>query len=52
MKDNNVGVEFLKVGDEDRVSLDVFLASRSKLQKSHARVSRYLARPLHRSTST
>ena len=52
MKDNNVGVEFLKVGDEDRVSLDVFLASRLKLQESHARVSRYLARPLHRSTST
>lgn len=52
MKDNNVGVEFLKVGDEDRVSLDVFLASRSKSQASHARVSRYLARPLHRSTST
>jgi hypothetical protein len=35
MKDNTVGVEFLKVGDEDRVSLDVFLASRSKLQESH-----------------
>ena len=33
MKDNNVGVEFFKVGDEDRVSLDVFLASRLKLQK-------------------
>jgi hypothetical protein len=31
-----VGVEFLKVGDDDRVSLDVFLASRSKLQESHA----------------
>ena len=36
MKDNHVGVEFLKVGDDDRVSLDVFLASRSKLQESHA----------------
>ncbi len=36
MKDNNVGVEFLKVGEDDRVSLDVFLASRSKLQESHA----------------
>lgn len=32
MKDNAVGVEFLKVGDDDRVSLDVFLASRSKLE--------------------
>lgn len=36
MKDNNVGVEFLKLGDDDRVSLDVFLASRSRLQESHA----------------
>jgi len=36
MKDNNVGIEFLKVGDDDRVSLDVFLASRSRLQESHA----------------
>ena|SRR5262249_4265821 len=36
MKDNNVGIEFLKFGDDDRVSLDVFLASRSKLQESHA----------------
>ena len=36
MKDNAVGVEFLKVGDDDRVALDVFLASRSKLQESHA----------------
>ena len=51
MKDNHVGVEFLKVGDDDRVSLDVFLASRSKLQESHARVTRHLVRPLHRSTS-
>jgi hypothetical protein len=51
MKDNNVGVEFLKVGDDDRVSLDVFLASRSKLPESHARVARYLVPPLHRSTS-
>jgi PilZ domain-containing protein len=31
---NTVGVEFLKVEDEDRVSLDVFLASRSKLPAS------------------
>jgi hypothetical protein len=45
MKDNNVGVEFLKVGDEDRISLDVFLASRSKLQESHAQVT---PRPQHR----
>ena len=30
MKDNNIGVEFLKVEDDDRVSLDVFLSSRSK----------------------
>jgi hypothetical protein len=51
MKDNHVGVEFLKVGDDDRVSLDVFLASRSKIQESHARVTRRLVRPLHRSTS-
>jgi hypothetical protein len=51
MKDNNVGVEFLKVGDDERVSLDVFLASQSKLQESHARVTRSLVRPLHRSTS-
>jgi PilZ domain len=36
MKDNKVGVEFLKVENDDRVSLDVFLASRSKLQESHA----------------
>jgi hypothetical protein len=51
MKDNHVGVEFLKVGDDDRVSLDVFLASRSKLQERHARVPRHPVRPLHRSTS-
>jgi PilZ domain-containing protein len=51
MKDNHVGVEFLKVGDDDRVSLDVFLASRSKIQERHARVTRHLVRPLHRSTS-
>ena len=51
MKDNHVGVEFLKVGDDDRVSLDVFLASRSKRQESHARVTPHLVRPLHRSTS-
>lgn len=51
MKDNHVGVEFLKVGDDDRVSLDVFLASRSKIQESHVRVTRHLVRPLHRSTS-
>ena len=36
MKDNAIGVEFLKVGDDDRVALDVFLASRSALQESHA----------------
>ena len=36
MKDNNVGVEFLKVENDDRVSLDVFLASRSKLEESPA----------------
>jgi len=36
MKDNNVGVEFLKVEDDDRVSIDVFLSSRSKLQGSPA----------------
>lgn len=35
MKDNTVGLEFLKLGGDDRVSLDVFLASRSKLQESH-----------------
>jgi PilZ domain len=34
MKDNNVGIEFLKVKADDRVSLDVFLASQSKLQGS------------------
>lgn len=36
MKDNKVGVEFLKVESDDRVSLDVFLASRAKLLESHA----------------
>ena len=36
MKDNKVGFEFLKIEDDDRVSLDVFLARRSKLQESHA----------------
>ena len=36
MKDNNLGVEFLKLRVDDQVSLDVFLASRSKLQESHA----------------
>ena len=36
MKDNRVGIEFLKIEDDDRVSLDVFLAARSKLQESHA----------------
>jgi PilZ domain len=30
--EDHVGVEFLKVEADDRVSLDVFLASRSKLQ--------------------
>jgi hypothetical protein len=29
-------VEFLKLRADDQVSLDVFLASRSKLQESHA----------------
>ena len=29
--EGTVGVEFLKVENDDRVSLDVFLASRSKL---------------------
>jgi len=32
MNENNVGVEFLKVEGDDRVSLDVFLSSRSKQQ--------------------
>ena len=36
MKDNRIGIEFLKIQDDDRVSLDVFLAARSKLQESHA----------------
>lgn len=36
MKDNHVGIEFLKIEDDDRVSLDVFLAARSKLLESHA----------------
>ena len=45
MKDNNVGVEFLKVGDDDRVSLDVFLASRSKLQESR------LSHPISRAST-
>ena len=35
-KDNNIGVEFLKVEDDDRVSLDVFLSSRAKPQESTA----------------
>ena len=49
MKNNNVGVEFLKLGDDDRVSLDVFLSSRSTLQENHA-LSRTStpARPQHR----
>jgi len=34
MKEDTVGVEFLKVEADDRVSLDVFLASRSKLPAS------------------
>jgi PilZ domain-containing protein len=34
VQENTLGVEFLKVEDEDRVSLDVFLASRSKLPVS------------------
>lgn len=34
VQEDIVGVEFLKVEDEDRVSLDVFLASRSKLPAS------------------
>ena len=32
VQQDTVGVEFLKVEDEDRVSLDVFLASQSKRQ--------------------
>jgi PilZ domain-containing protein len=36
MKDNRIGIEFLKIQDDDRVSLDVFLAAQSKLQESHA----------------
>jgi hypothetical protein len=32
VQDDTVGVEFLKVEADDRVSLDVFLASRSKHQ--------------------
>lgn len=32
VQQDTVGVEFLKVEADDRVSLDVFLASRSKLQ--------------------
>ena len=34
VQENTVGVEFLKVENEDRISLDVFLASRSKLPAS------------------
>jgi hypothetical protein len=34
VQENTAGVEFLKVEDEDRISLDVFLASRSKLPAS------------------
>ena len=34
MNGNTVGIEFLKVENDDRVSLDVFLASHSKLQES------------------
>ncbi len=34
VQEDTVGVEFLKLEDEDRVSLDVFLASRSKLPAS------------------
>ena len=36
MRDNTVGIEFLKVEEDDRVSLDVFLSSRSKLQENPA----------------
>ena len=36
MKDNKVGIEFLKIEDDDRVSLDVFLAARSKVLEGHA----------------
>lgn len=32
LNDNTVGVEFLKVEGDDRISLDVFLSSRSKPQ--------------------
>jgi PilZ domain len=34
IKGSTVGVEFLKLEDDDRVSLDVFLSSRAKLQAS------------------
>lgn len=36
MKDNEVGIEFLKIEHDDRVSLDVFLAARSNVLESHA----------------
>ena len=36
VKDNTVGIEFLKFENDDRVSLDVFLASPLKLQETHA----------------
>jgi len=55
-KDNNVGVEFLKVGDDDRVSLDVFLASRPnyKRARSESPVISYVhsaSRPQHGSAA-
>src|SRR5262245_64241102 len=40
VQDDTVGVEFLKLEDGDRVSLDVFLASLSKLPASNPTVSR------------
>ena len=42
MKDNNVGVEFRKLGDDDRVSLECF----SPLARHYKRITLYLVRPL------
>ena len=36
MKGNMVGFEFLKIEQDDRVSLDVFLASRSTRRERHS----------------
>ena len=49
-RDNKVGVEFVKIENDDRVSLDVFLASRIKLlepmPQSHVhRASPHLSPP-------